>query len=522
MRLSPADHDQRGQARTVLRRYCHAHVSVRTGPPGGLLVHRSAILGLVSSLVRSAGARLTGQPRPSGRTLLIAGAVLLAATLGGYCAYVLMHLSGGTLNPVDLHVYRLGGRVVAHVRPRYNPTRASPLYDWPGTGLKFTYPPFAAMVFTIFVPASWALLPKLWLGVNVLALVATIWATLGALGYRPGLARLGSTLLLAAVLFWTEPVQRTMYLGQIELVLMALVMWDLCQPATRKWQGIGVGVAAGIKLVPLIFVPYLLLTRRYRQAAVAAAAFVATVLIGFAVLPADSRAWWLDGLMFKASRTGFTGWEGNQSLQGLITRLAGSIAAGQPIWIAVAVVVLAAGIGSAVILDRAGHRVAGILACALTGVLVSPISWDHHWVWIVPGVAALVCYAVRASGWRRWAWLAGAVLITGLFGAWPGFLWGQPADLGGFSEGLIWSPPNTNPGSFAALGDRPAYVEYHWHGFQLLVGNLYVLTGLAVLVVIACIAVRLVMARLRRAPGRGASSGGRTAGEGRSRWLISR
>ena len=261
----------------------------------------------MSSLVRFAGARLAGQGRPASRILLIAGAALFAATLGGYCAYLLTHLSGGTLNPVDLHVYRLGGRVAAHVRPRYNPALGAPLYDWPGTGLKFTYPPFAAAVFTIFVPASWGLLPRLWLVVNVLALVATICVTLGGLGCRAGLARLGSTLLLAAALFWTEPVQRTMYLGQIELVLMALVMWDLCQPAARKWQGIGLGVAAGIKLVPLIFVPYLLLTRRYRQAAVAAATFAGTVLIGFAVLPADSRAWWLDGLLFKASRTGFTG-----------------------------------------------------------------------------------------------------------------------------------------------------------------------------------------------------------------------
>jgi glycosyl transferase family 87 len=474
----------------------------------------------VYALLKSRSALLTGQVRPASRALLIAGAVLFAVTLGGYCAYLLTHLADGTLNPVDLHVYRLGGRVVAHVRPRYNPALAAPLYDWPGRGLQFTYPPFAAMVFTIFVPESWGLLPKLWLGVNVLALVATIWVTLGALGHRTGLARLGGALLLAAALFWTEPVQRTMYLGQVELVLMALIMWDLCQPAGRRWQGIGVGVAAGIKLVPLIFLPYLLLTRRYRQAAVAAAAFAATVIIGFAVLPADSRAWWLDGLLFKSSRTGFTGWEGNQSLQGIVTRLAGSIAAGQPIWIAVTLVVLAAGIGSAAILDRAGHRVMGVLACALTGLLVSPISWDHHWVWIVPGVTALVSYGVRANGWPRWAWLGGGALITALLGAWPGSLWGQPTDLGGFSEGLIWSPPNTSPGTFARLGDRPTYAEYHWHGAQLLVGNLYVLTGLAVLVVIVVMTVRIVMIRLRNASGGGTRRVSSPTGEGRSRRLI--
>lgn len=438
-------------------------------------------------------------------------------TLAGYCAYLLTHLTQGTLNPVDLHVYRLGGRVVAHVHPRYNPALAAPLYDWPGRGLKFTYPPFAAMVFTIFVPESWGLLPKLWLGVDVLALVATIWVTLGGLGYRARLARLGGTLLLAAALFWTEPVQRTMFLGQVELVLMALVMWDLCQPAGRRWQGIGIGIAAGIKLVPLIFLPYLLLTRRYRQALVAATTFAATVIIGFAVLPADSRAWWLDGLLFKSSRTGFTGWEGNQSLQGIITRLAGSISSGQPIWIAVGLVALAAGIGSAAILDRAGHRVMGVLACALTGLLVSPISWDHHWVWIVPGVTALVCYGLRSTGWQRWAWLGGGVLVVAVFGAWPGSLWGQPADLGGFSEGLIWAPPNTNPGTFARLGDRPSYVEYHWHGVQLLVGNLYVLTGLAALVVVTVLTARLMLVRRREASASSAGLTGSAASEGSTR-----
>ena len=436
--------------------------------------------------------------RPTGRAVLLVGGALFALTMAGYCVFVIIHPSIRWLNPVDLHVYRMGGQVVAHLRPRYNPALASPLYDWPGFGLKFTYPPFAAVVFTLFALTPWGLLLKAWLLINIAALVTTIWLTLGGLGYRADRARLGGTLALAAVLFWTEPVQRTMYLGQIELVLMALIIWDLCQPDRHRWKGIGVGFAAGIKLVPLIFIPYLLLTRRYRQAAVAMGTFVATVIIGFAVLPADSRAWWLDGLVFKSGRTGFTGWEGNQSLAGLISRLSGGIAAGQPIWMAAALVVLIGGIGCAVALDRAGHRLMGVLTCALTGLLVSPISWDHHWVWIVPAVTVLAHYGIRARGRLRWAWFSGAGLIVALFGAWPGFLWGQPNDLGGFSEGLIWAPPNTSPGTFARLGDRPWYAEYHWHGFQLIVGNLYILTGLAVLLVTAGLLVRAAVARKRQ------------------------
>jgi alpha-1,2-mannosyltransferase len=428
--------------------------------------------------------------RPASRYLLIAGVAAFAITLACYGAFALTHPLDRWLSAVDLHVYRLGGEVVARLAPAHRPGAATPLYDWPGFGLKFTYPPFAAIVFAILALPSWHLLLTLSIVANIVAFLAAIWVTLGGLGYRASLARAGGTLLLAAVLFWTEPVQRTLYLGQIELVLMALIMWDMCQPDGRRWKGVGVGIAAGMKLVPLIFIPYLLLTRRYRQAGVAAGTFAATVALGFAVRPADSRAWWLGGLFARGSRTGFVGWEGNQSLQALITRLSGSIAAGRPIWVVAAGVTLVAGLATAAMLSRAGHPTVGVLTCALTGLLVSPISWDHHWVWIVPGATVLACYGLRARGALRWACLAGAAVVAGLFGAWPGFLWGQPLDLGAFSEGLIWAPPNTNPGTYARLGDKAWYVEYHWSGWQLIVGNLYVLTGLALFVVLVVLAVR--------------------------------
>jgi alpha-1,2-mannosyltransferase len=362
--------------------------------------------------------------RPAGSRLLIAGAAFFALILAGYFLFTATHLANRWQAPVDLSVYRTGGEIAAGHAPGYL-RLADPLYGWPGTGLKFTYTPFAALVFTILTWPSWGVLLKISVGVNIAALLATIWVTIGGLGYRVSLARLGGTLLIAGAVFWTEPVQRTLYLGQVELVLMALVMWDLCQPDRRWWQGAGVGLAAGIKLVPLIFIPYLLLTRRFRQAGVAAGTFAVTIALGFVLLPAGSRTWWLDGLFVQGSRTGFVGWEGNQSLQALITRLSGSIAAGQPVWLAVVIVTLLAGLAAGALLDRAGHRVVGVLTCALTGLLVSPISWDHHWVWIGPAVTVLAVYGLRAAGALRWCYLAGAALVTALFGAWPGFLWGH-------------------------------------------------------------------------------------------------
>ena len=128
----------------------------------------------------------------------------------------------------------------------------------------------------------------------------------------------------------------------------------------------------------------------------ACAAFAATVAAGFVAAPADSARWWLGGLFFNGGRTGFVGWEGNQSLRALLTRLAGSVAGAEPVWLAVALVTAVAGLACAAVLDRAGHPLPGLLTCALTGLLISPISWDHHWVWIVPGVAVAAAYAVRA------------------------------------------------------------------------------------------------------------------------------
>ncbi len=429
--------------------------------------------------------------------LLIAGLIAFAITIAIYVALIATHPHNWLTAPVDLRVYREGGSSVRHIAPWYNPRSTSPLYSWPlRYTLKFTYPPFAALVFMIVSVPAWPVMERLWVAVNIMALLIALWATFGSLGYRTAAVRAGATLLVAAVVFWTEPVQRTLFLGQIELVLLALVLWDLGQPDRRWWKGAGIGLAAGIKLVPLIFIPYLVLTRRFRQAAVAAGTFAATILAGFAVLPGDSVRWWWHGLFLQGGRTGFVAWEGNQSLRAIITRFAGSVAAAAPAWLVIAAVTTVAGLGCAALLDRYGHRMLGALACALTGLLVSPISWDHHWVWIVPGIAVAAHYGVRAS--RRaagWAALGLAAAIAVIFGAWPGRLWGSPGDLGGFSLGLIWAPPNTNPGTYFRLGDRPWYAEYHWHGIQLLAGNLYVLTGVALLALLAVVAIGQARAR---------------------------
>jgi len=264
-----------------------------------------------------------------GRWLLPLGVVALFLSLAAYAADVHIYSVHQVLPMLDLEVYRDGGLLTLHHDAGV--PHPADLYSWQLVpGMQFTYTPFAAILF-----ASVALLPfsvlrgLIWV-TSVSALAGAIWMTFGGLGYPRDRTRLGATLLLAATVLWTQPVVRTLQLGQVNLLLMALIIWDLGQPGKRKWIGAGVGIAAGVKLVPLIFIPYLALTGRLRQAAVAAGSFAATVAIGFAVLPRDSARWWFHGLFLDAGRTGFVGDLENQSLRGTITRLAGTVAAGVP------------------------------------------------------------------------------------------------------------------------------------------------------------------------------------------------
>ena len=436
-------------------------------------------------------------PQPGPRWLLPAGMLLLAGVLAVYVADLVSHLSYMTAMR-DLVVYRNGGLIVRHVPPAYDPHRASPLYDWTGqNGVQFTYPPFAAVIFAVASVLSWTAMRWAMTLASLAALGLSLWLVFGALGYRDRPAiRLGATLGVSALALVTEPVQQTLGLGQVNLLLMLLVTADLLTGGvmtpggrTRWWHGVGIGIAAGVKLTPLIFIPYLLLIRRYRQAATATATFAVTVALGYAILPKDSVTYWAHGLFLSANRIVFLGTRGNQSLRGIVTRLAGSVNAGAAPWLVLAILVVIAGLVAAAWLYRAGQPVPAMLACALTGLLVSPLSWDHHWVWVAPGIALLAHLgAVASRRLVRAAWWAAATGLVLVFAAWPQF-WDSQAGL--TPAGLFWYGPAT----YFATGDQPWYHEFHWHGLQLLAGNSFVLAGLAGLATLVAAAVLGARAR---------------------------
>jgi alpha-1,2-mannosyltransferase len=296
---------------------------------------------------------------------------------------------------VDLGVFRAGGAAVLGGLPVY----AGPV----SAGLDFTYPPLAALLFVPLAVLPFPVTQFLVTCINLAALGLVAW-----LSRTPGRARAGLVPLAVGLLFWMEPVRTSVYLGQINLILLALVLCDLRRGDQRRSKGIGVGIAAGIKLTPLIFLPYLLVTRRFRAAGVTVATFSGTVLLGFLVLPRDAARYWLTGMFADASRVYPTvASPHNQSLHGMLARLG----VPDPVWLPLAVLTAAATISIAAWASHRNEELLALTLCGLCAAVVTPHSWGHHWVWLAP-LAVFVAHLVTRVRWPHYApWLVPAVLV---------------------------------------------------------------------------------------------------------------
>ncbi|MFJ8912575.1 glycosyltransferase 87 family protein [Amycolatopsis sp. NPDC102389] len=294
---------------------------------------------------------------------------------------------------VDSAVYRAGGFAVVEGESLYSPLRALP--EW-APELPFTYPPFAALLFTSLT----ALPTQLCWGLLALASAPSLYFAL-----RPFADRAHLPLLLLGA-FALQPVWQTVGLGQVNLVLMAAVVTDMVLLRESRWRGITIGIVAAVKLIPLIFIVHLLVVRRTADAARALAAFLGATAFATAVLPVDSVRFWTSAI-FNDHFAEMKGWVGNQSWQGFVAR---TVPEGRT----TTVVIVGFGAAFAALsiwlvrrLDRAGDDRAALLVTAGCSLLISPISWTHHWVWVVPAIGCL------AAGGRRVLALVIAVLFTG-------------------------------------------------------------------------------------------------------------
>ncbi|WP_405725934.1 glycosyltransferase 87 family protein [Streptomyces sp. NBC_01537] len=282
------------------------------------------------------------------------------------------------------------------------------IYDYvlPGTPYGFTYPPFAALC---MLPM--ALVPR---GVAVAVAFA-----LNAAASVYVLRRLvpGWPPVVAVCLFvMLEPVRDTFSLGQVNLLLLALVLTDL---RPHRLSGVGIGLAAAVKLTPALFIGSLLLARRWRAAATATGVAVAATAGGWLLAPGPSRRYWT-GALWDTGRVGDAAYVSNQSLRGMLARLGDP--GGGWLWPLLVLAVLGVWAYRSYRLADQDDEGDQLSAFALTGAaacLVSPVTWVHHLVWLLPALVlarSAVAYVVLCSS-VVWLWRFDASGVTGFLGS---------------------------------------------------------------------------------------------------------
>ncbi|MET9488374.1 glycosyltransferase 87 family protein [Nocardia sp. NPDC006630] len=350
---------------------------------------------------------------------------------------------------IDLQVYRNGARAWLDNKDLYGPM--PPVY---GLGLPFTYPPLAALFFAPLaimplVISEWAVLAT-----SVIALGVTLWVVLDRL--RPSLPR--ATRLAVVVggvglLELLEPIRQTYGFGQINLVLMAAIALD-CLVRKPFWpRGMLIGIAVSVKLTPAGYLLYFLLRKDWKGAATLVLSTAGAVIVGFALFPHDSVQYWFHTIS-DTGRIGPPWFAGNQSLKGFAYRLGVSDSVATLIWLVLSVLAVALAAIWMKRLFSVGANAAALLVNAGAVLLVSPVSWSHHWVWIAP--ALLVAADAIARGRRNPAFLTAVFVATVMFAIGP-----------------QWLLPHDH--------DR----ELAWAWWQQIIGSSYVLFTLGAFIVAA-------------------------------------
>lgn len=366
------------------------------------------IPGLPGGTVRpnSVAVRWSGHAVLAWIALPLALASLLAVFQGWY------HYPGSWL--IDLKVYRFAVITAWHGVDPYSVAQSGgrniPIGALPKGGLSFVYPPFSLLLFAPFAALSLAVSGVLWTALSVVALQASVFFPLRGLGVRHPLA---FAVALTVPALFLSPVDQALQAGQLSLPLLGMVVLDLHLPDQWRFKGMLIGLAAGLKLVPGIFVLYLLVMRRFRAAAVAAITTLATMLVGFVLFPRYSMSFW-SVLVFDTDRIAPPGWIPNESLQATTARVFHSAASSFWPWIVCTLAVLVVGAVVLLYSHALGEETLGIAAVALVSLLVSPVSWHHYWVWLVPVAVYVAGLAVRYRSALLGAAVGLALLVVAL------------------------------------------------------------------------------------------------------------
>ena len=278
-------------------------------------------------------------------------------------------------NQLDLGVYRAGAQTVLD---------GQPLYDAKLLGqMDYTYTPFSIVGFVPFAWMPMGVARIVWSVGILVALYATIMISFRSLGRASTWLLRVVALALVAVMMLIEPVRTTIWYGQINVFLMAVILADLLRPEDSTWRGVATGFTAGIKLTPMLFAVYLLIVGKTRATVGVVIGFGTSVLIGFAILPSTSWDYWTAKLR-DSDRVGTPQTPGNQSIRGLLANLGETNSPSSLWWVVLAALGFVLGMAAAVVAHRAGQELLALSVVGMTSCAVSPMAWGHHWVWFVP------------------------------------------------------------------------------------------------------------------------------------------
>jgi alpha-1,2-mannosyltransferase len=307
----------------------------------------------------------------------------------------------GPWTTLDLRVFHASGTAVWNGDDPY-------LFWLPQAELSLVYPPFAGLLLAPLSLLSLEAMRIVWFAGIFLALQGVVWLATGWVGVRRAGVRLGIGLAAACAFLLFDPGWQELWSGQVNTFLALLVVADLCRRDGARGRGIAIGIAAGIKLTPGLFILYFLLTRRFREAWTALASFAATVVVGFAVIPGAAWDYWTGHAWDTDRIHANPAIPVNQNLRGMMARLLHDPDV-LVSWLAVAVVVLVGGLAVCVGLHRRGLVREGAVLVGVVALLVSPVSWAYHWVWLVPVFVVLTALVVRT---RSWQWAAAVLLAA--------------------------------------------------------------------------------------------------------------
>lgn len=402
----------------------------------------------------------------------------LTAT-GALClAFLVQHqvaVRGGGLNCIDLQVYRAGGHAVVSGHSLYASDFAAANHS--PNGLTFTYPPFSALLFIPFAILPIGVAKVLLVTLNSVASVIIFVVVLIAAqrkwdrlrGWRsltaPITAKTATVIFATSVVFlYSVSIRDNFSYGQINLLLAAAVSLDVLWRV--PWpRGLLVGLALAVKLTPAVFVGYFAVTRQWRAMAVSLASAMTATAVGWLIMPSDTVRYFT-ALAFEPGRIGGLAYSSNQSVRGIVERIPALDAMRGVTWAVATIFIVALAVVAIEVSWRRRDTVAAVLSAALIGLLCSPVSWGHHWVWL-PTIAVYFLARWAAFGGARNLVAGIAVSVVTLAAPWTHL-------------------PN---------GDSR---ERSWTLYQHLLGSVWAITGVVLL---------LWFATAGRAPRAGVSTG---------------